>query len=194
MAALEVSYDRDWLAPATSRSSTPSGDRNPRDRTRTGFDSIFDRPNFAGGGFSFFNRLGIRLAGSGVALVERGSLLTSPAQQQGRRTAELRQSRRATRQRRTRRRSHAAAQSDLHRELHPPRRDASPWKRCSSRATSTTTSAPTSASAFATGRCSPEHRHRRRHGRAFCRAAASKTSTKTTDRCTTSFTNVILTF
>ncbi|MEA2329506.1 MAG: hypothetical protein QOE68_4465, partial [Thermoanaerobaculia bacterium] len=54
-----------------------SGDRNPRDRRATGFDAIFDSPNFAGGGFSFFNRLGIRLAGSGVALVERGSLLTS---------------------------------------------------------------------------------------------------------------------
>ena len=46
-------------------------------RTGTGFDSIFDAPNFAGGGFSFFNRLGIRLAGTGVALVDRGSLFTS---------------------------------------------------------------------------------------------------------------------
>ena len=76
MAALEVSYDRDWYRPRLAIFYA-SGDRNPRDRKATGFDAIYDSPNFAGGGFSFFNRLGIRLAGSGVALVERGSLLTS---------------------------------------------------------------------------------------------------------------------
>jgi hypothetical protein len=76
MAAIEVSYDRDWLRPRFALFYA-TGDSNPRDRTATGFDSIFDSPNFAGGGFSFFNRLGIRLAGTGVALVERGSLLTS---------------------------------------------------------------------------------------------------------------------
>jgi hypothetical protein len=76
MAALEVSYDHDWLRPRLAFFYA-SGDRNPRDRNARGFDAIFDSPNFAGGGFSFFNRLGIRLAGSGVALVERGSLLTS---------------------------------------------------------------------------------------------------------------------
>lgn len=75
-AAIEVSYDRDWLRPRLALFYA-SGDRNPRDRKATGFDAIFDSPNFAGGGFSFFNRLGIRLAGTGVALVERGSLLTS---------------------------------------------------------------------------------------------------------------------
>ena len=76
MAAIEVSYDRDWLRPRLALFYA-TGDSDPRDRTATGFDSIFDSPNFAGGGFSFFNRLGIRLAGTGVALVERGSLLTS---------------------------------------------------------------------------------------------------------------------
>ncbi|HEX6159007.1 MAG TPA: hypothetical protein VF111_02505, partial [Thermoanaerobaculia bacterium] len=76
MAALELSYDRDWLRPRIGFFYA-SGDRNPRDRDARGFDSIFDAPAFAGGGFSFFNRLGIRLAGSGVALVERGSLLPS---------------------------------------------------------------------------------------------------------------------
>jgi hypothetical protein len=74
MAALELSYDRDWLRPRLGFFYA-TGDRHPRDRTARGFDSIFDNPNFAGGGFSFFNRLGIGLAGSGVALVERGSLL-----------------------------------------------------------------------------------------------------------------------
>jgi hypothetical protein len=76
MAALEVSFDKDWLRPKIAFFYA-SGDRDPRDRNATGFDSIFDSPNFAGGGFSFFNRLGIRLAGSGVTLVDRGSLFTS---------------------------------------------------------------------------------------------------------------------
>lgn len=76
MAALEVSFDKDWLRPRIAFFYA-SGDRDPRDRNATGFDSIFDAPTFAGGGFSFFNRLGIRLAGTGVTLVDRGSLLTS---------------------------------------------------------------------------------------------------------------------
>ncbi len=74
MAAVEVSYDHDWLRPRVALFYA-QGDRNPRDRTGRGFDSIFDSPQFAGGGFSFFNRLGIKLAGSGVDLVQRGSLL-----------------------------------------------------------------------------------------------------------------------
>ncbi len=74
MAALELSLDHDWFRPRLGFFYA-TGDRNPRDREARGFDSIFDNPNFAGGGFSFFNRLGIRLAGSGVSLVERGSLL-----------------------------------------------------------------------------------------------------------------------
>jgi len=76
MAALEVSYDRDWLRPRLGFFYA-SGDHHPRDRHARGFDSIFDATAFAGGGFSFFNRLGIRLAGTGVSLVERGSLLPS---------------------------------------------------------------------------------------------------------------------
>ena len=76
LVAVEVSFDKDWLRPKIGFLYA-TGDEDPRDRTGTGFDSIFDAPNFAGGGFSFFNRLGIRLAGTGVALVERGSLFTS---------------------------------------------------------------------------------------------------------------------
>jgi len=76
MAAVEVSYDRDWLRPRVGLFYA-TGDRDPRDRTAHGFDAIYDAPAFAGGGFSFFNRLGIRLAGTGVSLVERGSLLPS---------------------------------------------------------------------------------------------------------------------
>lgn len=76
MAALELSYDKDWLRPRIGFFYA-TGDRNPRDRNANGFDAIFDAPAFAGGGFSFFNRLGIRLPPTGVALVERGSLLPS---------------------------------------------------------------------------------------------------------------------
>jgi len=76
MAALELSFDRDWLRPKAAV-FWASGDAAPTDRTARGFDAIFDNPNFAGGGFSFWNRLGIRLAGTGVALVHRGSLLPS---------------------------------------------------------------------------------------------------------------------
>jgi hypothetical protein len=76
MAAVELSYDKDWLRPRAGFFYA-TGDHHPRDRNARGFDAIFDNPAFAGGGFSFFNRLGIRLAGTGVALVERGSLLPS---------------------------------------------------------------------------------------------------------------------
>ena len=74
MVALELSYDKDWLRPRIGFFYA-TGDKRPRDRNARGFDSIFDAPVFAGGGFSFFNRMGIRLAQTGVALVERGSLL-----------------------------------------------------------------------------------------------------------------------
>ena len=74
MAAAEVSIEKDWLR---FRGSVffASGDSNPRDDTARGFDSILDNSNFAGGFFSFWNREGIRLTGSGVALVQGGSLL-----------------------------------------------------------------------------------------------------------------------
>ncbi|HEV7667132.1 MAG TPA: hypothetical protein VGS22_01295 [Thermoanaerobaculia bacterium] len=74
MAALEVSIDRDWRRYRLGFFYA-TGDRRPTDRTARGFDAIFDNPAFAGEGFSFWNRLGIRLAGTGVALVNRGSLL-----------------------------------------------------------------------------------------------------------------------
>src|SRR5207247_7516413 len=54
-----------------------SGDDNPRDGTARGFDAILDNSNFAGGFFSFWNREGIRLTGSGVSLVSGGSLIPS---------------------------------------------------------------------------------------------------------------------
>ena len=76
MAALEFSIDKDW---ARLRSSFfwSSGDENPRDDRARGFDSIVDVPVFAGGIFSLWNREGIRLTGSGVALTPPSSLLPS---------------------------------------------------------------------------------------------------------------------
>jgi hypothetical protein len=74
MAALEVSYDKDWFRPKfTVFYST--GDSDPLDRDAEGWAPIFDQANFAGGGFSFWNRLGIRLAGTGVSLVNRGTFV-----------------------------------------------------------------------------------------------------------------------
>ena len=72
MAALEVSYDRDW---ARFRSSFfwSSGDNNINDGQARGFDTIFDNPNFAGGGFSYWQRQTIGLFG--VNLVNRQSLV-----------------------------------------------------------------------------------------------------------------------
>ncbi len=76
MAAVELSYDRDWIRYRVSTFYT-SGDANPRDGRARGFDSIDDLPNFAGGIFSFWNREDIRLLGSGVQLTTDGSLIPS---------------------------------------------------------------------------------------------------------------------
>lgn len=74
MAAVELSLDKDWIRYRTSFFYA-SGDKNPRDGTARGFDTIFDNPNFAGGIFSFWNREGVRLTGTGVALENGGSLV-----------------------------------------------------------------------------------------------------------------------
>jgi len=76
MAAAEVSYDKDWIRYRVSAFYT-SGDASPRDGRARGFDSIVDLPNFAGGLFSFWNREGIRLLGSGILLTTPGSLIPS---------------------------------------------------------------------------------------------------------------------
>jgi hypothetical protein len=76
MAAAEISYDKDWIRYRVSSFYT-SGDANPGDSRARGFDSIVDLPNFAGGLFSFWNREGIRLLGSGILLTTPGSLIPS---------------------------------------------------------------------------------------------------------------------
>lgn len=72
MAALELSYDRDWARFRTSF-FWASGDDNIMDREARGFDSIVDNPNFVGGGFSYWQRQNVRLFG--VGLTQRESLL-----------------------------------------------------------------------------------------------------------------------
>ncbi len=74
MAALELSVDRDWVRLHAS-GFFASGDASPSDGTARGFDAISEAQSFAGGIFSFFNREGIRLTGTGVGLVAPNSFL-----------------------------------------------------------------------------------------------------------------------
>ena len=82
MAALELSVDRDW---ARYRASFfyASGDSSSRsgasrtDGSAHGFDSIVDNTHFAGSDFSFWDSEGLRLTGTGIALVSPASLLPS---------------------------------------------------------------------------------------------------------------------
>jgi hypothetical protein len=76
MAAAEASLDKDFQRFRASFFFA-SGDKNPTDGKATGFDAILDDPNFAGGQFSFWNRVGIPLVGTGVGLVQPLSLLPS---------------------------------------------------------------------------------------------------------------------
>lgn len=72
LAAIELSYDRDWARFRTSFFYA-SGDDNPYDRDGNGFDSILDNQVFAGGEFSYWNHQQIGLFG--VQLSQRNSLL-----------------------------------------------------------------------------------------------------------------------
>ncbi|MBI3821144.1 MAG: hypothetical protein HY289_00520 [Planctomycetes bacterium] len=72
MAALELSLDYDWARFRIS-GFLSSGDRNLNNGHATGFDSIMDNPNFAGGEFSYWQRQQLKLFG--VNLVQRMSLI-----------------------------------------------------------------------------------------------------------------------
>lgn len=76
MAAAELSIDRDYLRFKGSF-LWAQGDGNPTDARASGFDAIFDDPNFIGGQFSYWVRNGIRLTQTGVGLVQPNSLLPS---------------------------------------------------------------------------------------------------------------------
>lgn len=74
MAALEISYDRDWVRYKASLFYA-SGDADAEDGTGRGFDTILDNPNFTGGPFSYWTRQGFNLGGTLVNLVQRSSLV-----------------------------------------------------------------------------------------------------------------------
>jgi hypothetical protein len=74
MAALELSYDRDWARYKASFFYA-SGDGNSGDGTGAGFDTIVDNPNFTGGPFSYWTRQGFNLGGTMVNLKQRSSLV-----------------------------------------------------------------------------------------------------------------------
>ncbi len=76
MGAVEASVDHDYLRFKGSFFFA-QGDSNPTDNKATGFDAIFDDPNFVGGQFSYWNRNGIRLTQTGVGLVQPNSILPS---------------------------------------------------------------------------------------------------------------------
>ena len=76
MAAVEASIDFDYIRYKGSF-FWAQGDSNPTDNKASGFDAIFDDPNFVGGQFSYWNRNGIRLTQTGVGLVQPNSLLPS---------------------------------------------------------------------------------------------------------------------
>ena len=66
MAACELSYDRDWVRLRTSY-FWASGDGNINDNRATGFDTILDNPNFAGGQFSYWQRQQVKLLGANLS-------------------------------------------------------------------------------------------------------------------------------
>jgi hypothetical protein len=74
LAAIEASRDFSYLRFRTSFLYA-SGDNDPTDGSARGFSSIVDAEAFAGGEFSFFNREGIRLTGTDVALTAGDSFL-----------------------------------------------------------------------------------------------------------------------
>lgn len=82
MAALEVSVDKDWVRYrasffyASGDSSNRSG-ASRTDGTAHGFDTIVDDTHFAGSAFSFWDHEGLRLTGTGIALMNPASLLPS---------------------------------------------------------------------------------------------------------------------
>lgn len=74
MAALELSYDRDWVR-YKGTIFYASGSGNAQGGQATGFDTVLDNPNFTGGPFSYWVRQGIALAGTSVFLKQPNSLV-----------------------------------------------------------------------------------------------------------------------
>lgn len=76
-AALEASFDIDWVR-LKAFGLYASGDDDPYDGKATGFDAIFENPNFAGADTAFWQRQAIPVIfASGVVLSGRNALLPS---------------------------------------------------------------------------------------------------------------------
>lgn len=77
-AALEASYDRDWMRFRLS-AAYASGDSDPYDDTEGGFDAIFENPVFAGADTSYWIRQTIPFAGGGrvISVNGRNGMLNS---------------------------------------------------------------------------------------------------------------------
>ncbi len=73
MAAMEVSVDTNWMRHKLVLFCA-SGDDDATDHTATGWDAIVDNPNFIGP-FSYWQRQGMNLGGTAVALKQRLSLI-----------------------------------------------------------------------------------------------------------------------
>ena len=75
--ATEISRDFSWIR-LRGNFLYASGDDDPYDGTATGFDAIFENPQFAGADTAYFIRQGIPLiGGGGVALSGRNGILPS---------------------------------------------------------------------------------------------------------------------
>ena len=70
-AALELSYDKDWMRFRLS-GAYASGDSDPFDDTETGYDAIFENPVFAGADTSYWISQTIPFAGGGRAISVNG--------------------------------------------------------------------------------------------------------------------------
>jgi hypothetical protein len=76
-AAVELSMDFDWIRPRVSL-LYGSGDDDPFDDRATGFDAVFENPQFAGADTSYWIRQAVPLIGGGrVALSGRNGVLNS---------------------------------------------------------------------------------------------------------------------
>jgi hypothetical protein len=77
-AAIEPSYDRDWIR-IRGAALYASGDGDPYDGTQKGFDAIFENPIFAGADTSYWIRQAIPFAGGGraIGLSGRNGILNS---------------------------------------------------------------------------------------------------------------------
>jgi hypothetical protein len=75
--AAEASMDFDWIRPRLSLLYA-SGDDDPYDDKATGFDAIFENPQFAGADTSYWIRQALPFVGGGrVALSGRNSVIPS---------------------------------------------------------------------------------------------------------------------